>query len=288
MRSMDGKIVGNMSDLELLKMCEEFGSLAIKWRQKFIGLLPEVNRRKLYEKKGCQSIYEFAAKLAGVSVEQVNQVIRLERKFEDKPALHTALTDGEVSVSKLERVSSLATPENDADLLEMAKNFPRKALEVSVRDIKNFQNKNGLPQPLFDPKVLPGQNFSTLKHALSNEVIEELNRLDEQGQDINEILMELLEYRKQKIEQEKQKISAEVKQTDSRYVNVKTKHVLEEEYGKKCSAPGCNKLAMAIHHTLPFALAHRHDPAFMAPLCHEHHQIAHLKDLSYQKHLWHK
>jgi len=275
----------NISDYELLKMCEEFGSLAIKWRQKFIGLLPEVNRRKLYEKKGCQSIYEFAAKLAGVSVEQVNQVIRLERKFEDKPALHTALTDGEVSVSKLERVSSIATKENDEELLEMAKNFPRKALEVSVRDIKNFQNENGLPQPLLGQEVLPGQNIPALKRGLSNGVIEELNRLDEQGQDINEILKDLLEYRRQKIEQEKQEISAKVKQTDSRYVNVKTKHVLEEEYGTKCSILGCDRLATEIHHTQRFSVAHTHDPAFMAPLCHEHHQIAHLKDLKYAEKL---
>jgi hypothetical protein len=293
------KTVGNMSDLELLKTCEEFGAAALKWRRKFIGLLPEVNKRGLYKKGECSSIYEFAAKLAGLSNDLVDQAIRLERKLRDKPALHEAFLEGTISMSKLERVCSRATQENQEDLLNMAKNLPRKALEVCMRDFKNLevQNalaggfgkiENGLLEPLIDTNVLPGQNIPTLNRGLSNEVVEELNRLDEQGQDINKILIELLEYRKQKIEEEKREISEEVEKaepTKSRYIQKRIKNILEEEYGKKCAVPGCNKPSTETHHTLPFALAHRHDPTFMVPLCKEHHQIAHLVNLEYAEKL---
>jgi hypothetical protein len=295
-----------MSDFELLKMCADFGAVTLKWRQKFIGLLPEVNRRKLYEKRKCGSIYEFAAKVGGVSNDLVDQAIRLERKLQDKPALLKAFLEGSVSMSKLERVCPIATPENDDNLLGMAKELPRKALEVCVRDFKNLQLQNaavgggngagcgvgkignGLFEPLVDSKVLPGQRISTLNCELANEVVEELNRLDEQGQDINEILIELLEYRKQKIEDEKQEISEDVAEAgpaETRYIQKRIRNVLEEEYGKKCSAPGCKKPSMEIHHTLPFSLTRRHDPIFMAPLCREHHQIAHLVNLKYAEKL---
>ena len=75
----------NLSDENLFKLCRIYGARALEWRNKFIGLLPEVNRRRLYEQKGFSSIFEFAAKLAGVSREQLGTVLSLDRKFEDKP-----------------------------------------------------------------------------------------------------------------------------------------------------------------------------------------------------------
>jgi hypothetical protein len=105
---------------------------------------------------------------------------------------------------------------------------------------------------------------------------------------MDKVERELLEMRKQKIEQEKQEISAEVEEagpTDSRYKNVRVRRVLEEEYGKKCAVPGCNKPSIETHHTLPFSLVRRHNPTFMVPLCREHHRIAHLVNLKYAEKL---
>ena len=56
-----------ISDQQLYELCQKYGERARTWRQKFAGLLPEVYRRRLYEKKGFGSIFEFAAKLAGMS-----------------------------------------------------------------------------------------------------------------------------------------------------------------------------------------------------------------------------
>ncbi len=57
----------NLTDEKLYELCKMYGARALEWRRKFIGLLPEVERRKLYRKKGFASVFEFAAKLAGVS-----------------------------------------------------------------------------------------------------------------------------------------------------------------------------------------------------------------------------
>jgi hypothetical protein len=62
---------GSVSDEKLYALCKKYGENALYYRRKFIGLLPEVYKRKLYEKKKCGSIFEFAAKLCGVSEEHV-------------------------------------------------------------------------------------------------------------------------------------------------------------------------------------------------------------------------
>ena len=52
----------NLSDQELYARCQQYGLNARLWQRKFASLLPEVEERKLYQRKGYGSIYEFAAK----------------------------------------------------------------------------------------------------------------------------------------------------------------------------------------------------------------------------------
>ncbi|PIZ76245.1 hypothetical protein COY05_01630, partial [Candidatus Peregrinibacteria bacterium CG_4_10_14_0_2_um_filter_38_24] len=70
-----------MPDENLYALCKTYGERTRIWRQKFAGLLPEVFKRKLYEKKGFHSIFEFAKKLAGMSEEQTRLVLNLEKRF---------------------------------------------------------------------------------------------------------------------------------------------------------------------------------------------------------------
>ena len=60
-----------MTDEKLYELAKLYGRNALVWRQKFMGLLPEVEKRKLYERKNFGSIFEFAYKLAGFSEQQL-------------------------------------------------------------------------------------------------------------------------------------------------------------------------------------------------------------------------
>jgi hypothetical protein len=71
-------------DQKIYELCKKYGADALEARRKFAGLLPEVFRRRIYEKKGFNSIFEFAAKLAGMSQDQVRLVLNLEKKFADR------------------------------------------------------------------------------------------------------------------------------------------------------------------------------------------------------------
>ena len=258
-----------MTDEKLYELAKLYGRNALVWRQKFMGLLPEVEKRKLYERKGCGSIFEFAYKLAGLSEQQVRTALNLEKRFESLPMLRSLLVEGKVSVSKLVRVASIATATNEGELSEAVQLLPQKALETFVRD-ERCENENGLGKPLFGAKSLRAHDLK-----LSEEVTGKLLELQEKGLDVNGLLLEFLDHREAEIKKEKEAICETLEEAKSRPVPARTQKVLAKEHGKKCSIQTCKKPAEELHHTQTLALSKRHDPRYLAPLCREHHVIAH-------------
>jgi len=288
----------NLTDKELYELCKTYGEKALHWRRKFTGLLPEVNRRRLYEKKGFVSIFEFAKKLCGLSEEQVRLTLNLDRRFEDKPALKVLLVNGEVSINKLTRLSSVATSENESFWAEKVQQLSQSAIETLVRDEK----QNGLFEPQNEAKSLRAQKLAVGSDELNlaPDVMAELLKLQAKGIDVSEVLREMLEERKLKIALEKERLSAEAEalavrqgaglagqaaglaRAPFRHIPAKIKRHLEKEYGTKCSIEGCGRGAQVIHHTQRFALAGTHNPKYLAPLCKQHHAIAHTIDARVQ------
>lgn len=277
-----------LSDEKLFKLCKYYGKQARVWRQKFAGLLPEVNKRRLFEKKGFSSIFHFAKILAGMSEEQVRLVLNLEKRLEDKPALKSLLIRGEVSVHKLARVISIANTENEHILARQAKVLPQSALETLVREeklaqkmdasrdqlnvsqagssatnsIPDFKNQNGFREPLSDTESLRAQthlqNISLdfkLMANLSSEVKMKLLELVEKGIEVSSMILEMLAKREAEIAEQKEKLSEQAKTTKSRYIKIEVRKLIKKEHGTKCSIRGCTKAAINIHHSQRFSLA---------------------------------
>lgn len=286
----------SVEDQKLYKLCKKYGAQTLSARRKFAGLLPEAFRRRLFQKKGSSSIFEFAAKLSGMSQEQVRLVLNLEKRFEDKPVLKNLLINGEVSINKLARVVSIATAKNEHKLAEQVKLLPNRALETLVRDEKfariivdscnkntsRPEEQNGLQKAFIEVKSLHVQTVN-LDFEITNDIKTELNELHSKGIDVNELLQKMLEQRKENIAQEKEKISEEIHQSPCRYIPVRIKKILNQEYGTKCSIPICKKPSKQIHHTQRFSLSQNHDAKYLAPLCAEHHTIAHSIDIKFHK-----
>lgn len=305
-------MIKKLADKALYKKCLLYGKQALQARRKFMGLLPEVCRRRLYEKKGFASIFEFAAKLAGLSHDQVARAINLERKFESAPALKELLVSGQASINKLARVASIATPQNQQALAEQVKILPQKALETLVRDERKIkeqndlrsassgadgqlqlenQNKNAFQKPLFACETVRAH-----KLELAPDVENELYELQQKGININNLLRKFLQKRKEEIGEKKQQLAKEEAEKlkaakthaesaaipSSRHISIKIRKILQLEHGSKCSIPTCTKPASKIHHLQRFALTSLHDPHYLAPLCREHHIIAHSIDEKYQ------
>jgi hypothetical protein len=314
--------ITTISDENLYNLCKEYGERTRIWRQRFSGLLPEVFKRKLYEKKGFCSIFEFSKKLAGLSEEQTRLVLNLEKRFEGTPALKILLTTGKVSINKLARIVSIAKPENEKFLANQVQILSKSAVETLVRDEKfatknggenfektadentDFRKQNGLFEPLFDPKSLPGQEHFDTKNTKSNhvkadekttkifestvlnlspEVQQKLLELQQKGLDINDLLLKFLQTREQEIAQKKEEISQEPYGKPSRHIPVSVKKILYLEHGTKCSVKNCQKPSTQIHHIRRFSAVPSHNPRYLAPLCKAHHELAHSADMTYFK-----
>ncbi len=302
-----------MTDKQLYRLCKKYGNRALQARRKFAGLLPEVFKRRLFERRGYASIYEFAARLCGMSREQVDTVLRLEKKFEELPVLHGALVKGEISANKLVRIATIATSANQAALAEKAEILSSRALEVFVREVKTGAgnshegNRDSEIACLSDAaqKVISddrgsGDNDGSIKpqndikslHVqelqLAPDVENELLKLQEKGIDVNAFLRKCLEQRKRQIEEEKIRLARVAEQEraeretigmpTSRYVPASIRKIILEEHGTKCSRPDCEKPAEQIHHEKRFAEVRLHDPRFLTPLCIAHHELEHVND----------
>jgi hypothetical protein len=261
--------VQELSNGQIYTLAKQYGENAKLWRQKFTGLLPEVERRAVWKEQGFSSIFEFAFKLAGLSEAQVRVALNLDQRFSDKPALRTLLEEGTVSIHKLVRVQAVATSESAEFWAEQVQALPKKALETLVRD------ERAVP-------ALPGQ---TQTPTLSENVKARLSELEAKGIDVNALLTEFLDQREAEIEAEKQTLGEAAKEA-SRYIPASIRRVLRKEHGSKCAVPTCTKPFTELHHTRRFSLAKSHDPHFLAPLCKEHHTIAHLTDLKVREKRW--
>ena len=308
-----------------------YGAKAKEYRQKCIGLLPAIFKSKIYKQKGFESIFEYAAKLAGMSQELVKRVLSLNERFQETPTLQNLLTEGKVSVHKLARIASVATAGNEDFWATQVQILHHRELETLIRDERvieankdfemnlqieqtNVENKNGLQETLFD------QNFVHVhKSGIENNqremqlaslqdvaqlnfnkaIVKKLLELQIKGININELILNFLEKREREIAQKKEEIAEEIlekRQKDSndknlkqqlrsssRYIPTKIKKIIYQEYGTKCSISSCNKPSTQIHHTQRFSLSQNHDPHYLAPLCKEHHVIAHSIDIKFQK-----
>ncbi|MFA5854789.1 MAG: hypothetical protein WC846_00645 [Candidatus Gracilibacteria bacterium] len=287
--------LSQIPDNELLSLCRQYGGNALLWRRKFESLLPEVFRRRLYEKENCSNIYEFAAKFAGLSEAQVNTVLHLEKRLQGKPILLGLFHEAEVSTNKLVRVLTVATEANQEDLAQKLKIFSQKTMEIYVRDLKREQNEAKELERKNSPNLFLGTNLlraqKKLDFILSDEVTDKLNLIHAQGKDISVLLLNFLNQKKQETERKEQELSTRAREEthlpSRNYYKKAIRDFLNEKYGTKCAVSGCTKPAEEIHHRLRFGLQANNDPAYMVPLCKEHHKIAHAIDLKVVEH-WKK
>ncbi len=267
----------NISDSELWSRIVMFGEAARKWRQKFLGLLPEVARRELWRVHGFESVFVFAFKVGGVSEKQVRMVLGLEQRFIETPRLHNLLVKGVVSVNKLARVASVATVENQEMLANQVQLLSQSAVETFVRDVRSESTV------LRAQKVaLENNSHIVQEFELAPELVERLNNLKRKGVDVSELLTEFLDKREDEIAQVKTDL-VETSAPSGRYIPARIKRIIAREYGTKCAIPHCSKPSNEIHHTARYSMIRNHNPNFLAPLCRQHHEIAHSVDVKYQE-----
>lgn len=87
-----------------------------------------------------------------------------------------------------------------------------------------------MKEPLFSEKSL---HVQTKKPELSDEVNQKLLELEEKGIDINELILETLKRRELEIAQEKEQIAPQLIKTNSRYIPVKIRKIIQKRIRNK-------------------------------------------------------
>lgn len=227
-----------------------YGKNAREWMRKCALLLPEIERQRVWEKKGFSSIYEYAAKLAGMSRSSVDSALWVMKKIENKPELKKVAE--EHGVQRVRPVANLATPETDGFWAEKATSMSKHALETYAKE----HRKNLAPGQPDEIQV-----SLKLKPALAKK-IEKLRDRDD--------FEELLEQFVDSLEGSK----PEPVETESRHIPVAIQRYVLNQTAGKCAC--CNRKADVFHHVDRFATNKTHDPNKIIPLCNGHHQLAHL------------
>lgn len=295
--SKNPTIISNETSISntLHKQFQEYGLNAKSWMKKCVLLLPQIQKHQVWKKKGFTSIYEYAAKLAGMSKSKVDDALWVLHKIEDKPALKKIVE--QKGINSVKPVISMATPENENFWAQKAKIMSVHTLETYVKEFKNYQN-----ELLHVEK--PQSNFGFTEPSLKLELInmmldpmtaEQLKKLKGQ-KDWNILMKQLLDVYKKQVEekrvememdlekkQEKHELKSGQKLQEnkqkyaatSRHIPVTVQRYVLSKTNNTCSFPGCEKPAKILHHTQRFSLKQNHDPEKIAPLCEEHEHIAH-------------
>ena len=290
-------------DKTLHRQFSRYGRNAREWTRKCALLLPEIERNRVWEKKGFFSIYEYAAKLAGMGHDAVNDSLRILKKIEDKPELMKIVEEKGLAFAR--PIATIATKETAGFWAGKAKIMSKNTFETYVREIKKLEKnakQNGLSG---EAKTFNFPQQEAVTILIEPQVAEQLRKLKGQGE-WNDLMKEFLKLREEKLNAELKEI--EQKET-KKVIKKKNKMVVaaeqngnngETEISKNdlykaenhqpsskikkyvlhktnhtCAFPGCTKPAEHLHHTERFGITGRHNPEKIIPLCKEHHELAH-------------
>lgn len=222
-----------------------YGKNARYWMRRCEMLLPEINKQEIWRKKGYGDVYEYAAKLAGMNHNKVNECLRIMKHIEDKPELLKVAE--EKGLGAVKPVATIATQEDAEFWAEKSETMSKNELEVYVREYRCEE-------------VLPRKE--KVEMELDPKVADMLKKM-KGDKDWNTFMRELMDGQ------------AKPEPAQTKQIPIRIKEYVKEKTNGLCAHPGCNKPAEEFHHTERQALTEGHDPKHIHALCEAHHQLAH-------------
>lgn len=290
-------------ELALHQKFVEYGRNAKEWTRRCVLLLPEIEKRQIWRKKGFGSIYEYAAKLAGMSRNTVDDALRILKRIEDKPELQKVVE--QKGINAVRPIVSIATVETAAFWSGKAMEMSKNTLETYIKELKKQEFEGALldtwggqvdgtndiiQQEIFrtgtgnNAKKSQQAAISVLATELDPAVAMQLQKLSVIN-GWNTLMKELLELREQKLQAEK---PAMLEATSRHIPSAIARYVLKRS-GGTCEFGDCLKPYAILHHTQRFALEPVHDPDRIVVLCTAHERIAHhglIVDERRPAHIW--
>ncbi len=267
---MSKRIEGRVQELHVRFV--NYGRNAREWMRKCVMLLPEIERERVWEKKGFGSVYEYAGKLAGMSRSCVDEALRVLKRIQDKPEL--ILVAEERGINAVKPVATIATPDTAAFWAGKVETMSKNTLEVYVHEVRDQEKKCEINSEA--TQLLPRKELTmTLDPSLAAQ-LEKLCVAS--GGDWNVVMRKLLEARDAVLEHEQ----PEAVEATSRHIPAEIEKFVIKRSGGLCEFPKCTRAYAILHHTQRFALEEVHDPARLVALCVAHERLVHLGLIAYE------
>ncbi len=256
---------------------------------KLLALLPKIQKEKIYEREGYANIYDYAARLAGLSPGVVSKAIKVDEKIREMPHLQKAIESQ--GINKVAIVVGVATRENERELAEKVENMSKPALQEYSKEIRGKVTDKW--QVEMDEKMMFmflklkkkfGKNLSNME-ALRKMLVEMESR-EKQPKSLSQAKRPVKipgdfswEERgnsgkgKYSVENFQLQEFATIKKHPSRYIPAAKKREVLQSTNGQCAHQGCCRPVEIIHHKERFAATGSHEN--MEGLCKTHHEFAH-------------
>lgn len=258
----------NMSKIdELHQQFSEYGKNAREWVRKCVLMLPDIEKFEVWKKKGFGSIFEYAAKLVGMSRGQVDDALRILHRIEDKPALIKIVEMK--GINAVRPVATIATKETAGFWAKKAADLSRHELEAYVRSSRTLVDTEEFHQNMLCDLNKTAKITLELNPDLAAKFQKFCNG------NWNEFMQKLLDLYEENLLKELQRQKPDKKVTKSKYKAKALNAYIHKRAHGKCEFPNCNKPHKHLHHIDRFSSKREHDPDRIIALCVAHHQLAH-------------
>lgn len=129
------QVAGNES-MPLERLEREIGELAAHIHAatcRWLELVAELNRREGWAQWGCRSCADWLSLRCGVAPGAAREQVRVARHLVELAQVRAAFASGALSYSKVRAITRVATPANEAELVELALHATAAQLERIVR-----------------------------------------------------------------------------------------------------------------------------------------------------------
>ncbi len=123
---------------------------------RLLVLVAEYDRRRGWELGGHRSCAHWLAYSTGIDLGTAREKVRAARALVELPRIGAAMSRGELSFTAVRALTRVATPENEGDLLELARGCTAAQLERVVRAYKRGSRKDeaAMERERFDSRTL--------------------------------------------------------------------------------------------------------------------------------------
>src|SRR3954453_9881760 len=128
-REVRGELPLERIEAELTELAGQLAAGECRW----LLLVSEYDRREGYLQWGCRSCVQWLSWQCGLDGRAAREKLRVARALDDLPVVTREFGAGKLSYSKVRALTRIATPENEADLVDLAEHATAAQVERVVR-----------------------------------------------------------------------------------------------------------------------------------------------------------